>query len=68
MLFRSEALATVVYPDGQTGGDAIACVQPGGALGAGRIIYVASALLQHPDREQVLDSVLRYARDALPER
>jgi hypothetical protein len=62
-----QALASVTYADGQIGGDAIACVQPGGALGNGRIIYVASALLQHPDREQVLESILRYVYDALPE-
>ena len=60
------ALASVTYADGEAGGDAIASVQPGGALGNGRIIYVASALLQHPDREKLLDSILRYVHDVLP--
>ncbi len=63
-----QALASVTNADGQIHGDAIACVQPGGALGNGRIMYVASALLQHPDREEVLESILSYVHDALPVR
>ena len=63
-----QALASVTHADGQYGGDAIASVQPGGELGTGRIIYVASALLEHPDREKVLESILRYVHEALPVR
>ena len=61
-----ETLASVSRADGQVGGDAIASVQPGGTLGDGRIIYVASALLQHPHREQIFDAILRYVHDVLP--
>jgi hypothetical protein len=62
------ALASVTRPDGTAGGDVIACVQPGGALGDGHIVYVASAMLSHPDRAQVLDAILRYVRSTLPTR
>ena len=63
-----QALASVTHADGQFGGDAIASVQPGGELGTGRIIYVASALLEHPDREKVLESILHYVHETLPVR
>ena len=54
------ALATVRLSDGTAHGDAIACVQPGGDLGEGRIIYVAGDLQRYPDREQLLDAILTY--------
>lgn len=55
-----QSLAHVTRPDGTDGGDVIACVQPGGRVGDGRVIYVASALLRYPNREQLLDAMLRY--------
>jgi hypothetical protein len=61
-----QSLARVVRADGTDGGDAVASVQPGGTLGSGRIIYVASALLAHPKRERVLDAILRYVHSTLP--
>jgi hypothetical protein len=61
-----QSLARVALADGTDGGDAVACVQPGGALGSGRIVYVASAMLRHPDREKILDSILRYVHSILP--
>jgi len=55
------ALATTRLPDGTIHGDAIACVQPGGDLGEGRIIYVAGDLQRYPNRVQLLDAILAYA-------
>jgi hypothetical protein len=55
-----EILARVTLPGGTANGDAIACVQPGGELGEGRIVYVASDLLRYPGREGLLDAVLGY--------
>ena len=57
-----KALATVTLPDGDVNGDAIACVQPGGELGDGRIIYVAGDLLGHPERDRLFDAILRQAQ------
>ena len=57
-----QSLAPVTLPDGTENGDAIASVQPGGELGEGRIIYVASDLPAYPDREGLLDALLGYVR------
>jgi len=35
-------------------------------LGSGRIIYVASALLAHPERERLLDAILRHVQGTWP--
>lgn len=51
-------LATVTRPDGSYNGEAIALVQPGGELGEGAILYVASDLTDYPDREGLLDAIL----------
>jgi hypothetical protein len=56
------SLAPVTLPDGTANGDAIACVQPGGELGEGRIVYIASDLRRYPNREGLLDAVLGYIR------
>lgn|GEM_PF-2452459 len=52
------SLASVSLADGTHLGDAIAMVQPGGAMREGRIFYVTEDLLGYPDREGLLDAVL----------
>jgi len=59
-------LASAALKDGTHLGDAIACVRPGGDLREGKIFFVAGDLLRYPDREKLLDALLRSVEDALP--
>lgn len=58
-------LATVTLPNGQPNGEAVAAVQPGGALGDGWVVYVARDLLGYPERERLLDAVLGWVKKGL---
>lgn len=53
------SLMKVFGPDGEYIGDAVAAVQPGGEFNDGTIVYLASGLTQYPDREGLLDQVLK---------
>lgn len=53
------SLIKVIGPDGEYIGDAVAAVQPGGEFNDGTIIYLASGLTRYPDREGLLDQVLK---------
>ncbi|MBN2451995.1 MAG: hypothetical protein JXR77_16535 [Lentisphaeria bacterium] len=60
-----QSLGRVELPDGAIHGDAMALVQPGGPLGKGQILYLASDLLRHPEREGLLDAVLAFLHSRL---
>lgn len=60
-----QSLASVRTSRGQYVGDLMACAELGGELAPGRIIYVAGDLLAYPEREALLDCILKLARSAL---
>jgi len=54
-----QALLPVIEPDTKVHvADAAAIIGPGGVLGSGRLVFLASDLLQHPQKEQILTAVL----------
>lgn len=53
------SLMKVSGPDGEYIGDAVAAVQPGGAFNDGTIVFLATGLNGYPDREALLDEVLK---------
>ncbi len=57
---KYKSLATVSSSDGKELGDMIAVIGPGGQLGNGRIVYLASSLQEHPQKELILASLLEY--------
>ena len=65
---RYESLVTIVDADGNKVGDAVALVQPGRArVGDGTVIYVAAGMSRYPDREALLDHVLRVTQTSTAE-
>ena len=64
---RYESLVQIVDEDGNKVGDAVALVQPGGDFGDGTVIYVAAGMAQYPDREGLLDHVLRVTQTSTAE-
>ena len=62
---RYVSLAPVTLADGTANGDALAAVQPGGELGNGWIVYLASDMLQYPNREALLDALLNWLKPRL---
>ena len=59
------ALASLTSADGNYLGDAIVLVRPKGKLEKGKIIYVASSLLNYSNRELLLDQILNVTSKAM---
>ncbi len=60
-----ESLMQVVDAQGNVVGDAVALVQPGGKFGDGTVVYLASHMSLYPDRQGLLNALLKATHASL---